>query len=263
MDIKLSIYQDQSLRLTKTIHLPCTIGRSPRCDIIVGHPLVSRQHCELYEDHGLVMIRDLGSQNGTHFKGATIGRGIVIAYGEEFSIGMLRFVIDKVKGDTAKMAIYPEDAAPSPSEEQPREETPVSADEKIVVSQPPAEPRSAVSDKSPDVAPFDDSPFTDPLFTLDEPPTESLPLEEKSAEPPKPAPEPKRAAPQPQKPAPAPQKPASKPAGQLDDDDFLAFLTGDDGAGGGAPGGDDKGGEKDDSGDFGDVDDDNPFFTEF
>ena len=240
MDIKLNIYQDQSLRLTKTIHLPCTIGRSPRCDIIVGHPLVSRQHCELYEDHGLVMLRDLGSQNGTHFKGATIGRGIVIAYGEEFSIGALRFVIDKVKGDTAKMAIYPEDAAISQPEEPPREQTPESADEKIVVPQQPA-----ASDNSADALPF-----ADPLFTLDEPPTESLPQEEEIPVKPKQS-------------APEPKKAPSEPAGELGDDDFLAFLSGDDGAGGGAPGAGKKDGGQDNNDDFGDFGDDNPFVTEF
>ncbi len=261
MDIKLHIYQDQSLRLTKTIHLPCTIGRSPRCDIIVGHPLVSRQHCELYEDHGLVMVRDLGSQNGTHFKGATIGRGIVIAYGEEFSIGMLRFVIDKVKGDTAKMAIYPEDAGSAPSEDQPPEESPVSADDKIVVPQTEDQPRPAASDNGTDDAPpFDDSPFADPLFTLDEPPTESFPQEGEIPD------EPQNAVPEPKKAAPEQKKAASKPAGQFDDDDFLAFLTGGDDAGGGTPDGGKKDGEKDDNDDlggFGDFGGDNPFITEF
>lgn len=47
------------------LKLPATIGRSKDASLMLSHPLVSRHHCELYEDEGRLMVRDLGSRNGT------------------------------------------------------------------------------------------------------------------------------------------------------------------------------------------------------
>jgi pSer/pThr/pTyr-binding forkhead associated (FHA) protein len=47
------------------LRLPSTIGRGRGTTIMLPHPLVSRQHCELFEADGHLMVRDLGSLNGT------------------------------------------------------------------------------------------------------------------------------------------------------------------------------------------------------
>lgn len=47
------------------LKLPATIGRSRDATLTLAHPLVSRQHCELFEQEGRLMVRDLGSRNGT------------------------------------------------------------------------------------------------------------------------------------------------------------------------------------------------------
>ena len=47
------------------LQLPVIIGRSRHTDLMLGHPLVSRQHCEVFEANGMLMVRDLGSLNGT------------------------------------------------------------------------------------------------------------------------------------------------------------------------------------------------------
>jgi hypothetical protein len=47
------------------LQLPMIIGRSRHTDLMLGHPLVSRQHCEVFEANGMLMVRDLGSLNGT------------------------------------------------------------------------------------------------------------------------------------------------------------------------------------------------------
>lgn len=47
------------------LRLPTIIGRGRSSGIMVPHPLVSRQHCEIYEQDGRLMVRDLGSLNGT------------------------------------------------------------------------------------------------------------------------------------------------------------------------------------------------------
>src|SRR5262245_18410465 len=47
------------------LRLPSTVGRGRGTTIMLPHPLVSRQHCELFENNGQLMVRDLGSLNGT------------------------------------------------------------------------------------------------------------------------------------------------------------------------------------------------------
>jgi len=46
--------------------LPAILGRGRGATILLPHPLVSRQHCELYEANGQLMVKDLGSLNGTY-----------------------------------------------------------------------------------------------------------------------------------------------------------------------------------------------------
>jgi hypothetical protein len=46
--------------------LPAVVGRGRGTNLTLPHPLISRQHCELYEAGGTLMVRDLGSLNGTY-----------------------------------------------------------------------------------------------------------------------------------------------------------------------------------------------------
>ncbi len=70
------------------LQLPAIIGRSRSTDVRLGHPLVSRHHCELFERAGHLMVRDLGSLNGT-FVGDTrlSDEPMPLASGERFTIG--------------------------------------------------------------------------------------------------------------------------------------------------------------------------------
>jgi pSer/pThr/pTyr-binding forkhead associated (FHA) protein len=54
------------------IELPLTIGRGHEASLQLRHALVSRQHCELFEDRGRIMVRDLGSLNGTFVSGERV-----------------------------------------------------------------------------------------------------------------------------------------------------------------------------------------------
>jgi pSer/pThr/pTyr-binding forkhead associated (FHA) protein len=54
------------------IELPLTIGRGQEASLQLRHALVSRQHCELFEDRGRIMVRDLGSLNGTFVSGERV-----------------------------------------------------------------------------------------------------------------------------------------------------------------------------------------------
>jgi FHA domain/DUF1707 SHOCT-like domain len=64
------------------------IGRSSRCDIVLGHPSVSRQHALLRRNSEGWAVRDLDSLNGTWLNGDRITRSVLrrgdsIAFGEQ------------------------------------------------------------------------------------------------------------------------------------------------------------------------------------
>ena len=58
----------------------------------MGHPLVSRQHCEVFEADGLLMVRDLGSLNGT-FVGETriAEQAMPVKPGDLLTVGPVTF----------------------------------------------------------------------------------------------------------------------------------------------------------------------------
>ena len=47
------------------LRLPTVIGRGRDASLTLPHPLVSRRHTEIFEQDGRLMVRDLGSLNGT------------------------------------------------------------------------------------------------------------------------------------------------------------------------------------------------------
>ena len=72
------------------LRLPSTIGRGRGTTIILQHPLVSRQHCELYESAGQLMVRDLGSLNGTFVNNQRVTESPLPA-GELLTVGTVTF----------------------------------------------------------------------------------------------------------------------------------------------------------------------------
>jgi pSer/pThr/pTyr-binding forkhead associated (FHA) protein len=72
------------------LELPATFGRGRETTVTLPHPLVSRRHCEVYESDGRLMVRDLGSTNGT-FVGSERITESVLAPGELLTIGTVTF----------------------------------------------------------------------------------------------------------------------------------------------------------------------------
>ena len=80
------IMEAKSLRL----RLPATLGRGRDMTLRIPQPLVSRRHCELYEKDGQVIVRDLGSLNGTFVgKDRVDQRGLTT--GDLLTVGMVTF----------------------------------------------------------------------------------------------------------------------------------------------------------------------------
>lgn len=73
------------------LRLPSTIGRGRGCTIMLPQALVSRQHCEIYESSGKLMVRDLGSLNGTFVNNQKIAEPSPINPEELLSIGTVTF----------------------------------------------------------------------------------------------------------------------------------------------------------------------------
>jgi len=72
------------------LRLPSTIGRGRGTTIVLPHPLVSRQHCELFEADGQLMVRDLGSLNGTFVNNQRVTEA-PLAPGELLTVGTVTF----------------------------------------------------------------------------------------------------------------------------------------------------------------------------
>jgi len=52
MDAKLIVVGGKANKSEIKLQLPTIIGRSRDADLTMAHPMVSRQHCEIYEEGG-------------------------------------------------------------------------------------------------------------------------------------------------------------------------------------------------------------------
>lgn len=54
------------------------IGRKEDCDVRLEHKSVSKMHCVLVKTDGLLLLRDLGSTNGTRVNGTRVRRAALL-----------------------------------------------------------------------------------------------------------------------------------------------------------------------------------------
>ena len=69
-------------------------GRSHGNTVRIPSAEVSRQHCRLSKKDGLVMVRDLGSVNGTLLNGTRISAEEVVRPGDRVEVGPVTFVVE-------------------------------------------------------------------------------------------------------------------------------------------------------------------------
>ncbi len=90
----------RSIKLKK---LPLVIGRGRHARLTIAHPMVSRRHSELFDRDGLLMVRDLGSLNGTVIDGHRVQEA-PLPPNAEFMIGPLTFRVQyQYQGDLAAL----------------------------------------------------------------------------------------------------------------------------------------------------------------
>jgi predicted component of type VI protein secretion system len=165
-----------------------SLGRHDDCIIRIKSSQVSRRHCEILESNGTLVVRDLGSSNGTFVNGKRILGQQGLKVGDELTVGSV----------TLRVATLGQPAAPSrPPAGKPGDTAVVEA--------------VAIEDEEEFEIEFDEGEATA------EAAIEAIPLADVE-ESPAPAAPPKAAAPAAEK---APAKPA---AGKGDDDAVAQFL---------------------------------------
>jgi predicted component of type VI protein secretion system len=83
------------------------VGRHDDCQLRIKSSQVSRRHCELFEKKGLLLVKDLGSSNGTYVNGKKIESQQVLEPGDEITVGQVRLRVEKLGAPPAAKAAPP------------------------------------------------------------------------------------------------------------------------------------------------------------
>src|SRR5438067_11008378 len=67
---------------------PLVLGRAVECDVTLTDPTISRRHAELRADDGVLLVRDLGSRNGTFHNGQRLDE-VAVRAGAAVTFGAL------------------------------------------------------------------------------------------------------------------------------------------------------------------------------
>jgi pSer/pThr/pTyr-binding forkhead associated (FHA) protein len=70
----LEIQDDEEVRRVPLVGAPLVLGSGKACDVVVRDRTVSSRHCEFAVHEGRIVVRDLGSRNGTYVGGARTER---------------------------------------------------------------------------------------------------------------------------------------------------------------------------------------------
>ena len=80
---------DPAIELVKDMTL---VGRNEDCDVRLDHKSVSKLHCILVKTDGLVLVRDLGSTNGTRVNGQRVRRAALLP-NDNLAIATFRYKV--------------------------------------------------------------------------------------------------------------------------------------------------------------------------
>jgi predicted component of type VI protein secretion system len=83
----------QTIRLNGDVTV---VGRQDGCHLQIRSSQVSRKHCELSEKDGVLLVKDLGSSNGTFINGKKVTGSQRAEHGMELSFGGVKFRVEKV-----------------------------------------------------------------------------------------------------------------------------------------------------------------------
>ena len=94
MNVRLVVDRGGKRKVVPIREEQAVIGRSHGNTVRIPSADVSRQHCRLSKKDGLVMVRDLGSVNGTLLNGTRISTEEVVRPGDRVEVGPVTFVVE-------------------------------------------------------------------------------------------------------------------------------------------------------------------------
>ena len=79
---------------------PASIGRGNEADLTINDSWASRRHCRLTCEHGTLLVRDLGSRNGTRVNGELIDQSPLHS-GDELTVGISTFLVSFASSESS------------------------------------------------------------------------------------------------------------------------------------------------------------------
>src|SRR5262249_13489398 len=76
------------------------VGRKEDCDLNLDHKSVSKLHCVIVKTDGLLLVRDLGSTNGTRVNGQRVRRAALLP-NDQLHIASVKYRVSLGPGESA------------------------------------------------------------------------------------------------------------------------------------------------------------------
>ena len=92
------------------------VGRDEDCDLKLDHKSISKLHCVIVRTDGLLLVRDLGSTNGTRVNGTRVRRAALLP-NDTLSIANLKYSVKfgiELEKELAKQQAPENEAPPEP-----------------------------------------------------------------------------------------------------------------------------------------------------
>lgn len=104
MKVVLVMFKDGERRDFPVTAEKTVIGRRQDSSLRIQTADVSRQHCEIFQNGKEIIVRDLGSSNGTYVNGKRVAEARLMA-GDKLSVGPIIFVV-QVNGLPPKLTPF-------------------------------------------------------------------------------------------------------------------------------------------------------------